>query len=501
MKATYREKLNLIVKDDYIYPRVQVSPKTIDEYVEAIKAGAEFPPITVQKISSDNKVSTICLDGWHRVQACREYNRQAAKEGWESIDQVEVTDWKTEVLDRSVHLVALMIKSYELNAKQGLRLSHSDAKSQLEKIASDPDALSFNWKDIARRFEVTPQWVSRCVSPMLARKKMGRNALIYKLSLLGWSQSEIGEFMRMAQPHVSENIRELNNLKIGIIRQFKAGQLAEKIADFYNLDVPLSWAIFLEGKDDIERFRLFQVETSHIREELFYEPEITDFWDFPERDPRLGDNYSDDNEVPGQMIMNLLFYFSRQGDLVIDPMTNGGTTLDACLVMNRRCKGFNVVPLRSDIEKAECDIREKFPKKAKGCNLIILNPPYYKRKQKLGYADWTTDRNTFMDSIADLAKSCYDALREDGRVALAFGHYVDWKEGKEPFLDIVHLVKPFERAGFKCFVRIAAPMTFEFSEEEIREAQERKQLLPVCRDWLIFKKVITQRGVTLLPNP
>jgi hypothetical protein len=45
---------------------------------------------------------------------------------------------------------------------------------------------------------------SECVSGILAQKRMGRDALIYKLSLLGWTQEEIGRLHRITQHGVSQ---------------------------------------------------------------------------------------------------------------------------------------------------------------------------------------------------------------------------------------------------------------------------------------------------------
>jgi len=42
------------------------------------------------------------------------------------------------------------------------------------------------------------------------------------------------------------------------------------------------------------------------------------------------------------MIAHILFYFSKQEDLILDPMAGGGVTPDTCLVFNRRCWAFDM---------------------------------------------------------------------------------------------------------------------------------------------------------------
>jgi hypothetical protein len=69
-------RLDEINLDEDIYPRRTFSHKTVEHYVEALKGGAVFPPIVVQKVRDNDgngKEKLICIDGWHRVTAYREY--------------------------------------------------------------------------------------------------------------------------------------------------------------------------------------------------------------------------------------------------------------------------------------------------------------------------------------------------------------------------------------------------------------------------------------------
>ena len=55
--------------------------------------------------------------------------------------------------------------------------------------------------------------------------------------------------------------------------------------------------------------------------------------------------------------MNVLYYYSKQGDLVLDPMAGGGSTIDACLIMNRKCRAYDrsdeALTLKTDIVKRD----------------------------------------------------------------------------------------------------------------------------------------------------
>ena len=61
--------------------------------------------------------------------------------------------------------------------------------------------------------------------------------------------------------------------------------------------------------------------------------------------------------------------------LVVDPMAGGGTTLDVCQSMGRRCLAYDLEPSRPDIHHH--DIRAGFPAAAVGCDLIFCDPPYH----------------------------------------------------------------------------------------------------------------------------
>jgi len=47
--------------------------------------------------------------------------------------------------------------------------------------------------------------------------------------------------------------------------------------------------------------------------------------------------------IPAQLIAHILYYFSKQNDLVFDPMAGGGVTPDTCLALNRRCWAFDMI--------------------------------------------------------------------------------------------------------------------------------------------------------------
>ena len=61
---------------------------------------------------------------------------------------------------------------------------------------------------------------------------------------------------------------------------------------------------------------------------------------------------------------------------MVDPMAGGGSTIDACRSLDRRCLAYDVDPIRKDIKKWDI-VNQGFPEEAKGrCNQVFLDSPY-----------------------------------------------------------------------------------------------------------------------------
>ena len=48
--------------------------------------------------------------------------------------------------------------------------------------------------------------------------------------------------------------------------------------------------------------------------------------------------------IPPAIVAHTLHYFTAPGGLVVDPMAGGGTTLDVCQSMGRRCLAYDLPP-------------------------------------------------------------------------------------------------------------------------------------------------------------
>ncbi len=481
-------KLNEVSLDRDIYPRQNESPRTIASYVEALKGGARFPPIEVQRIIVDEygrkTERLICLDGWHRLLAYREYNKQVT-EG--KISEIEARCWKDEPLDKDEHLEELRIRSAQLNLKHGDRLSSSGLRFQLLRIVKDMPVERIKRgsgivAELAEAFGYSPSYISSLVGEELRRRRAKRDAEIYRLLLLGWTQEEIGDVFGLSRETVKAIGRELTGQFTTIQQQFERGKSVEEIAEYNGLDDITTWAIVLQGKSDEERFKLFGKAEYQNNS-----PRLYNVWNFVKRDPRLGEKHP--GNIPGQIAMNVLYYYTEQGDLVCDPMAGGGSTIDACLVMGRRCRAYDIAPTRVDILGQ--DLSEGFPERCKGCDLIFLDPPYW-RLQRGFYTEESVSEGGlegWREFMRKVAVDSYQTVRPGGHVALVIEAFFDEKvTGK--FLDLpFECLGYFREAGFKEVQRISIPMPSEIkSVQDVEYAKRKRIMLDLNRDLLIFRK-------------
>jgi len=462
--------------DEDIYPRLKKSPTTEDAYKESLEAGATFPPIEVQYVNIDGERKTLLLDGYNRLEAHKKAGRET----------IEAVFWKKGVLDKNENFVDLMVRAAELNTKHGLRLSQGDAKNQLQKIAETEEALDLIWKDIAKKFEVTAEWASNCVSAILASKRMSRDALMYKLSLLGWTQVEIGELFELTQGRVAQNISKLKEFNSLIISDFyDKGKPVDEIAKYYHLDMPLLWTILLEDKiDDISRLEKLSEEIKGLE----CNPRPYDVWNFSECCDLMGYKYK--GRIPGQIILQLLYFFTEQGDLVIDPMAGSGTVVDACLLMKRKCLAFDNSPesyeKRVDIRDGEA--LETIQSLKRKPDLVFLDPPYFKKlEDEYGSESISAlPRDEYLDFFSEIAGKSYESGAK--RVALLMSDYTD-DEDPNLHIFIWDYVKLFTAKNWIVERHIMAPIPNQVIHPDyIEKFRKSKKLARLGRSLVIFRR-------------
>lgn len=221
-------------------------------------------------------------------------------------------------------------------------------------------------------------------------------------------------------------------------------------------------------------------------------PKVYDVWNFSGCDARFGIEYP--GRIPGQLIMNCLHYYTREGDVVIDFMAGGGTTQDVCNFINRKCYSFDIKPARDFITKHNLlngNNNIQLPKLEKKPNLIFVDPPYWSMKREQydgGFSDVSLD--VFYKRIENFAKECYMILDKKGIFAFLIQNQTGRDIGnKEAILHTYICAKTFEKIGFEFIRSISCPQSTQQDEpQEIIKAKKERRMLGRVRDLLIFRK-------------
>lgn len=101
----------------------------------------------------------------------------------------------------------------------------------------------------------------------------------------------------------------------------------------------------------------------------------TTLWEYPSQHYGRGaqgdKNYA--GATPSHVIWNVLKRYTREDDVVLDPMCGSGTTLDVCKDLGRNGVGFDIAPFREDIKKADA---RNIPLGNESVDFAFLDPPY-----------------------------------------------------------------------------------------------------------------------------
>lgn len=202
-----------VVFDAAIYPRAEWSQATVNRYAEALAAGDEFPPIVLEP--DTNRL----LDGMHRLQAHKQALRDDIAVMYQEIPEG----------------VPPKLFAASLSAKHGDRIGGEDLRRIAREIAEEnPD---YDLKTIARYAAVTRQTVSKWVGDIIEHRREVRRLKALILSRVGWSQTQIAEYLRVSQRQVSSDVNAdiTSSLDEGLLREAAAdlpdGVDAERVVE------------------------------------------------------------------------------------------------------------------------------------------------------------------------------------------------------------------------------------------------------------------------------
>ncbi|MFT4543117.1 MAG: adenine-specific DNA-methyltransferase [Planctomycetota bacterium] len=134
--------------------------------------------------------------------------------------------------------------------------------------------------------------------------------------------------------------------------------------------------------------------------------------------------------TPAYVIWNLIERYTRQGDLVIDPFCGGGTTLDIARDLGREGRGFDLRPIRDDIEEGDA---RALPLEDESVDFVFMDPPYSTHLQYSEKNDCIGELSAFepayFEAMEDVFAEAYRVLRNRRYFAIYVSDSFKKKQG------------------------------------------------------------------------
>ena len=475
-------KISEIVWDPAIYPRAKWNTNTIKSYADAMLAGANFPPIIVEQDTMR------LLDGKHRLEARKLIVEQAElavrmhehtneKEGIddEQIDAEIFEDIDVEIRDVPDGMTPKYFAML-LSADNGLRPSNADLKALgREECEAVEDFDPQTW---GLPLGLTKSTVYRWVSDILNKRKAGRAAKAWRLSQLGWTQTEIGERLGVSRNRISEIVE---NSQLGKIdTDLGMGWNRKGVADWAEkngVDETTAMAAVMGEMNDAERFAEIDINTQPY-----------DVWHFPKCHDLMGDKHP--GRIPGELICHALYFFTQPGDLVLDPMAGSGTTLDACLLMGRKTRGYDIDERHERVDIENHDLSNGWPEKTGKADLIFWDPPYFSKKDD-EYIEGSIsgmDRWEYFSWLDMRLHELFDVTHSHAKLLFLMSDWDDPQKGSNGIF-LWDYVRLLQDAGWKITRQIQTPLsTQQIHPDIVNKFRSSRRLARLGRYLLVCEK-------------
>ena len=461
-------KIEDIVLDSSIYPRISIDHKRVSMFEENMRDGFKFGPIHLQE-HPDEPGKYRILDGAHRFKA------------YKGVGKKEVP---AEIIKLNGEDPLLYAAKQAIGPRQ---LSDEDARDTARRAYLRNPNLSSH--DIGKVVGRARRTVDLYIADLRAAVQMEFDLKLYRMQKLGVPQDRIANRFGSLQQSISKHLQLLARLPKVVNSDLKKGFTVTQVAEKYGWPESMVWSLKLDEENDKRRYQ-----------ELQWGIRTWDDWRWIDCDKRFGDEWP--GRIPAQLIAHILYYFSKQNDLVIDPMAGGGVVADTCLAFNRRCWSFDMVDRpneRPEIEPHFWDINNlKWPISGKTKpDLIIFDPPYFSKKAK-EYEEESISNLTRVEYMAFLEgffRLAFEKSKKGTRLAMINADWRDFQgtpaleEDEEAAILIIDYGNLMRKAGWAVSHVMQAPMSSErFQGGTVSAMQDKKILGVTCRNVVVGRK-------------
>jgi DNA modification methylase len=217
-------------------------------------------------------------------------------------------------------------------------------------------------------------------------------------------------------------------------------------------------------------------------------------WTFETPDPRFGKpNFK--GRIPGQIVANTLYYYTKPGDYIVDPFAGSGTLGDIVDSLphfqDRRYKMYDANPIDDRITRNNL-LLTGIPEQSGSVDYVFIDPPL-----DFTQRDATTDfevsmeatRADFVLKFKGMIRECARILKSGGKVsmviepAFAISEFIDFPN---------EITQLFKELGFKPIGKVYLPKrageSISRSAQGLSEMKGIRALSSDCRELLSFQK-------------